>query len=323
MILTMLAAAAVALLLAILAVTCWRTVRRRRPWLGRALTVALILPAVPTAMMAAYLLARLLIGQPGPVERQLAEGIVYRRHVLVTPNRAVVHVVEFDRASQWQFAVTPPVATPAGLRNRAGYATDALALLNADVVVNASFFTPFHDNHVLDAYPGPGDWVESIGIAVSDGVHYGKAKSDWPSLWQTADGKMGLGPVPADVRQAVTGRQFLLRDGAIVLGRDEPPYPRTAVALNPSTDRCWFVVVDGKQPRYSDGLSLRDLARFLGELGATEAIELDGGGSSVLAVQGNVGPEVLSRPCHTKIPGRQRPTGVFLGLRRLDPVRLR
>ncbi len=49
--------------------------------------------------------------------------------------------------------------------------------------------------------------------------------------------------------------------------------------------------------------------------GAHDAIELDGGGSATLAGRdAQERPCLLSRPVHTKIPGRQRPVANHLGL---------
>lgn len=63
-------------------------------------------------------------------------------------------------------------------------------------------------------------------------------------------------------------------------------HPRTAVGWDPEVGRIWLVVVDGRQGGYSVGMSLPELARLFEALGATEAINLDGGGSSVLVVLG-------------------------------------
>ena len=74
--------------------------------------------------------------------------------------------------------------------------------------------------------------------------------------------------------------------------------------------------MDGKQPRYSDGMTLKETADLLLERGAHDAIELDGGGSASLAVRDAGGSSILlSRPSHTRIPGRQRPVANHLGVR--------
>lgn len=63
------------------------------------------------------------------------------------------------------------------------------------------------------------------------------------------------------------------------------PNPRTAVGIDTDGRRLVFVVVDGRQPGYSAGMSLPELARLLQAMGVDEALNLDGGGSSVLVVQ--------------------------------------
>lgn len=58
--------------------------------------------------------------------------------------------------------------------------------------------------------------------------------------------------------------------------------PRTAVGVLPD-GRVVFVQVDGRQPGRSIGLSVAETARLLEGLGAVEAVNLDGGGSSAVA----------------------------------------
>ena len=60
--------------------------------------------------------------------------------------------------------------------------------------------------------------------------------------------------------------------------------PRTALGYN--AQKLILIVADGRQAGYSTGLSLYRLASLLIELGATEAINLDGGSSSTFIVEG-------------------------------------
>jgi hypothetical protein len=79
--------------------------------------------------------------------------------------------------------------------------------------------------------------------------------------------------------------------------------------------RAWLVVVDGRQEGYSLGVALHELAVLLRALGATEGINLDGGGTSALVVQGpDTQPLVLNRPIHRGEPGRERVSASHLGL---------
>ena len=66
--------------------------------------------------------------------------------------------------------------------------------------------------------------------------------------------------------------------------------PRTALGYN--AQKLILIVADGRRTGYSTGLSLYRLASFLIELGATEAINLDGGSSSTFVVDG----KVVNRP---------------------------
>lgn len=99
-----------------------------------------------------------------------------------------------------------------------------------------------------------------------------------------------------DAYQSVGGTPILLRDGkrwfgdaatGFVRGR----HPRTVVGWN-EEGRVWLVAVDGRQPDHSRGMSLAEAADLLLELGATDAVNLDGGGTTTFAVDG----EVVNRP---------------------------
>jgi exopolysaccharide biosynthesis protein len=54
-------------------------------------------------------------------------------------------------------------------------------------------------------------------------------------------------------------------------------------------DGTWvLVVVDGRQPQLSRGMTLQELAGLMSSLGCGDALNLDGGGSSTLYIQGSV-----------------------------------
>lgn len=90
--------------------------------------------------------------------------------------------------------------------------------------------------------------------------------------------------------EAVGGRPVLARDSVISDGVDTEGqasfatarHPRTAVGIANGGRRLLLVVVDGRQAGYSDGMTLRELATLMLALGAPEALNLDGGGSTAL-----------------------------------------
>ena len=79
--------------------------------------------------------------------------------------------------------------------------------------------------------------------------------------------------------------------------------------------RLFLVVVDGKQPNYSEGVTLAEFADLLIGYGVDTAARLDEGGSATLVAEGPGGkPVVLNCPIHTRIPGRERPVANHLGI---------
>jgi hypothetical protein len=75
-------------------------------------------------------------------------------------------------------------------------------------------------------------------------------------------------------------------------------HPRTAIGIRP--DGIWvLVVVDGRQPDLSAGMRLTELADLMMSLECREALNLDGGGSSAMVLEG----KILNSPSD----GRERP----------------
>ena len=73
----------------------------------------------------------------------------------------------------------------------------------------------------------------------------------------------------------------------VISVRDTQLEPRTAIGqLGPL--HYIVMIVDGRNPGYSDGISLKDLQQLMLRYGAVTAINLDGGGSTTLYFQGTV-----------------------------------
>ncbi len=88
----------------------------------------------------------------------------------------------------------------------------------------------------------------------------------------------------AALRAAIGGNQLLLDDGEVVAPAD-PLHPRTAVGFSADGRRMFLLTVDGRQSAYLLGLNLQDVASILKEMGAHNALNLDGGGSSTLVAR--------------------------------------
>lgn len=65
-----------------------------------------------------------------------------------------------------------------------------------------------------------------------------------------------------------------------------PRHPRTGIGWN--EERFFLVVVDGRQKGLSAGMTFPELAALMRRLGCTHAMNLDGGGSSTLWLDGHI-----------------------------------
>ena len=91
--------------------------------------------------------------------------------------------------------------------------------------------------------------------------------------------------------------------------------PRTAIGLDKRNRKMIIAVVDGRQPFYSQGMTLQELAKLLIDYGAYIAMNMDGGGSSALVIEDSSGnAQVLNSPIDQYITGRERFIGNHLGI---------
>jgi hypothetical protein len=76
-------------------------------------------------------------------------------------------------------------------------------------------------------------------------------------------------------------------DPSFVYGWGVKRNPRTMVGLD-RQGRLLIVTADGRQPGFAEGLSLIEGAKLMARLGAVTAINLDGGGSTAMAIDGKL-----------------------------------
>ena len=65
-------------------------------------------------------------------------------------------------------------------------------------------------------------------------------------------------------------------------------HPRTAIGTSRDGETLWLVVADGRQPDFAMGMTLPELTDLFEGLGAYNAYNLDGGGSSTMVLQDEV-----------------------------------
>jgi len=121
-----------------------------------------------------------------------------------------------------------------------------------------------------------------------------------------------------EVLSALGGGPRLVKDGRaqvpfawewFTLRFHDTRAPRTAVGIT-AARKLLFVTVDGRSTR-NTGMTLRELAALMVQLGAVEAMNLDGGGSATMVVGGRI----VNEPSD----GRERPIGSALLVLRAAP----
>ena len=143
-----------------------------------------------------------------------------------------------------------------------------------------------HDGFVISASGTARSWlIENCRVGsqllVSSVVE--TVASNGSPKWNTASFIVGGGPqLVSDGKVAITFEQEKIAPNFV---RDR--HPRTVIGrLNDG--RVLIATVDGRQPGVSVGMSLPELAELALQFGAIEAINLDGGGSTTMVVQGKL-----------------------------------
>ncbi|MEM1117638.1 MAG: phosphodiester glycosidase family protein [Bacteroidota bacterium] len=146
----------------------------------------------------------------------------------------------------------------------------------------------------------------AVGIG-PDGVEIASARDDGAQACRVerpvGNREGAPASVPAcetwDLPEAVGAGPVLVRDGRVAVATEAEVFfgtsiparhPRSAVGVT-GDGVVWLVVVDGRQPA-SRGVTLEELAEMMHRLGAEDALNLDGGGSSALVVRPRGGSPV-------------------------------
>lgn len=101
------------------------------------------------------------------------------------------------------------------------------------------------------------------------------------------------GPLPADwVSEVLTGKPWLMRNGRAETNWQRPQHlyrsnPRSAAGVNADRSTLVLLAADGRRPGV-EGLNGFQIVEALREFDVTDAVNLDGGGSTALVLDGSV-----------------------------------
>ena len=253
--------------------------------------------------------------QPSPLEKPLFRGVIYERDIRTQPRPMVIHILTIDLKEQGiKFLVTPG-DPEADLPLSARTTSKFLNGFNLQIAVNGDGFTPWHSNTIIDYYPHKGDPIDVIGFASSKGVVYSEDTDNEPTLFISPTNQARINTQIGKIYNAISGNLQIVKNGRVIPGLSQVPEPRTVIALDRANRHLIIIVVDGRQPGYSDGATLEELAQIVIEKRGYNAINMDGGGSTTLVMEDKLGiPKLLNRPINQRIPNNQRPVGNHLGI---------
>lgn len=178
-------------------------------------------------------------------------------------------------------------ATASGERQRT--VGSFAAAVGAQAAVNGDFFS-YAD-------------YSTNGPSMNDGAAWGGSDHGYVAPVQfganrvALPGHEGTGGVEAWAREVISGHPSLLVDNQ---RRDNngdslctARHPRTVLGFNAARDRLYLAVIDGRASPTRVGMTCDEMVTLMQGLGATDAVNLDGGGSSTMWLQG---PGVVNYP---------------------------
>ena len=228
----------------------------------------------------------------------------------------VAHVLAVDmRAGGLKCLITPP-SHESGLlctRKTSAY----LEEFSLQVAINGDGFQ-YLDQDTYDPEqfcPNGGEPVKVNSYAASRGTVYSQQWAGRPIMYINRNNEVTFNQPKGAIYNAVSGDRMLVNKGQKVDNLESQSVePRSAAGVNSNGRWLFLVVIDGRQPGYSEGATFPELADFLLSLGVYYGLNLDGGGSSALVIESAMGGSfVLNSPIEGNIPGNESAVANHLG----------
>ena len=239
--------------------------------------------------------------------RPLAEGVQWRQYhfkgkeKLFGANQYVSLLVVDQGTGKYRFQV----AIEPGKRQRTSRAAEeagALAAINGSFYntrppYNSACYLKINDEVIFERSGKMGD-RDGGAVLIDDRGRVSVEQGDpddpqWVST-RTEPSIIGSGPMMLQ-----DGQRIDMGTGAFVTLR----HPRTAIGT--SGNKVYLVTVDGRSKGNSLGVNLNELANILKWLGAENALNLDGGGSTTMYIEGQPENGIVNRPCDNQKFDRQ------------------
>jgi len=241
-------------------------------------------------------------------------GVTHTRITTTVPRLLSMHLIEVDLAVQGiGFTVTP--SNGAAVGETVGRTTRQFAAeKTTQVAINGGFSAWTSGSNYL---------VE--GLAADRGTVYSEfqefrtfalnvSADNVASILRSVSGTGTVRTPDIPLYNVLPGEARLLRNGTIIQYANETLHPRTGVGLSGDASRLYLMTVDGRNTGHSLGVTRPEFADFMRMFGATDAVNLDGGGSTTL-VFSDTTPRVVNVPVGVSdVPGTERTVGSNFGV---------
>jgi exopolysaccharide biosynthesis protein len=209
------------------------------------------------------------------------------------PRRLQVRAVRVNlREPTIDFLITPRNGN--GTNAWGGRTTsEFLEEFKCQVALNGSIFDVFVKKR--------GDPMRVEGLSLSRGDFY-ESTNRWDALLISTNRRSWIARAPVNARGACNGLSgfYALLINGKNNGTMSNRNPRSAVGVSRNGRYLILMTVDGRQPGYSEGASTAETAEWMRKLGAYNALNLDGGGSTALVIEGPDGSPSES-PCGRRV----------------------
>jgi exopolysaccharide biosynthesis protein len=211
---------------------------------------------------------------------------------------------------------TTPKCTNCGSDTTAENTSRFRDLHRLQVAVNGAFYLP--------GDPPLGAPQDVRGLAISEGVVVSPADdaSRAATLLFTTNNvpifipNNNPGTNTAGIYTAISGDRPLLIGGVVAPAPNPADRdPRTALGISQDRRYLYLMTLDGRQPGWSDGADWYETALWLQRFGAYDGINVDGGGSTTMAMEDCDGTSRrVNRPSYVAAYGRERYIGHNFGV---------
>lgn len=243
-------------------------------------------------------------------------GIEYKFFKLTEPRHIRIHLLRIDLNKRKVELKVIPASDPDGDGPVEARLTDPIKLFKKEKDCIA-----FINTNPWDSLPDrkgnknrkwyEGQPVEIMGLVASGGKIYSEPEQVYISVFVDKDGKLNItkSVQKEEIIEGVAGFSQIVKDGEIVVKKSDKLNPLTGIGVDKSGYIVYFMVVDGRQKCFSEGMNLYELAEFMLKLGCWNVAQMDGGGSSIMGLIDNKGRiKIVNSPSDGKI----RPLPVIL-----------